>query len=157
MGRLWEILQRHIDSAPYPPSERQVALKLGVSPTTLANWREPKKLPTRENLEAIAELAGVRYATVLEAALYDTGYHEGGAGHEQRSPTATKLPPPRPRAEVEEELGHVVDELEHQLPRYARLTQEAARPGLERRRDDLQAELARAVEWERNLPSERRG
>lgn len=80
MGRLWDIIQRHIDSAPYPPSERQVARRLGVSPTTLANWRDPKNLPSRENLQAIAELVGVRYASVLDAALYDTGYHEGGGG-----------------------------------------------------------------------------
>jgi len=78
MGKLGEILQRHIDESPYPPSERQVALKLGVSPTTLGNWRDPKRLPGRENLEAIAELAGARYSTVLDAALYDTGYHEVG-------------------------------------------------------------------------------
>jgi transcriptional regulator with XRE-family HTH domain len=76
MGRLWQLLQQHIDDAPYPPSERQVAHKLGVSPTTLANWRDPKKLPSRENLQAIADLVGVRYAAVLDAALYDTGYHE---------------------------------------------------------------------------------
>lgn len=76
MGRLWDIVQRHIDEAPYPPSERTIARKLGVSPTTLGNWRDPKKLPSRENLEAIAALAGVRYSVVLDAALYDTGYHE---------------------------------------------------------------------------------
>lgn len=78
MGRLWGILQRHIDESPYPPSEREVARKLGVSPTTLANWRNPKRLPSRASLQAIADLVGVRYATVLEAALQDTGYHEVG-------------------------------------------------------------------------------
>lgn len=76
MGKLWELLQHHIDSSPYPPSERQVAAKLGVSPTTLGNWRAPRNLPTRENLQAIADLIGVRYSVVLDAALYDTGYHE---------------------------------------------------------------------------------
>lgn len=76
MGLLWDILQRHIDESPYPPSERQIARKLGVSPTTLGNWRDLKRLPSRENLEAIAALAGVRYSVVLEAALHDTGYHE---------------------------------------------------------------------------------
>jgi transcriptional regulator with XRE-family HTH domain len=95
MGRLWDILQRHIDESPYPPSERQVAAKLGVSPTTLANWRDPKKLPSRENLEAIANLVGVRYAVVLDAALYDTGYHESGEVVAMRR---------RPAATVEAEL-----------------------------------------------------
>jgi len=76
MGLLWDLIQRHIDAAPYPPSERQVAAKLGVSPTTLANWRELKRLPSRESLRSIADLVGVRYAVVLDAALRDTGYHE---------------------------------------------------------------------------------
>lgn len=76
MGKLWELLQRHIDGEKYPPSERQVAARLGVSPTTLGNWRDPRKLPSRENLQAIADLVGVRYAVVLDAALRDTGYHE---------------------------------------------------------------------------------
>lgn len=78
MGKLWDLLQRHIDGEKYPPSERQVAARLGVSPTTLGNWRDPKKLPSRENLQAIADLVGVRYSVVLEAALWDTGYHEAG-------------------------------------------------------------------------------
>lgn len=78
MGQLWDLVQRHIEEAMYKPSERQLAARLKVSPTTLTNWRERelKRLPTRENLEAIADLVGVRYSVVLEAALYDTGYHE---------------------------------------------------------------------------------
>lgn len=89
MGKLWEILQRHIDASPYPPSERQVAAKLNVSPTTLGNWRDPKKLPSRENLQAIADLVGVRYSVVLEAALYDTGYHESTVTHLRPRPSST--------------------------------------------------------------------
>lgn len=76
MGRLWDLIQHHIDNAPYPPSERAVAAKLGVSPNALRFWRDPKKLPSRENLQAIADLVGVRYSVVLDAALRDTGYHE---------------------------------------------------------------------------------
>lgn len=89
MGMLWELIQKHIDNAPYPPSERQVAARLGVSPTTLGNWRDPKKLPSRENLQAIADLVGVRYSVVLDAALYDTGYHEGAQVVPIRRPTTT--------------------------------------------------------------------
>lgn len=76
MGMLWDLIQQHIDKQPYPPSERQVAAKLGVAPNALKYWREPKKLPSRENLQAIANLVGVRYSVVLDAALRDTGYHE---------------------------------------------------------------------------------
>jgi transcriptional regulator with XRE-family HTH domain len=105
MGLLWDILQRHIDTAPYPPSERQVAMRLGVSPTTLANWRDPKKLPSRENLQAIADLAGVRYSVVLDAALHDTGYHEGVGEHAAVAPMGRARARRRPVAAVEAELG----------------------------------------------------
>lgn len=89
MGKIWELLQRHIDSAPYPPSERAVAHKLGVSPTTMGNWRDPKKLPSRENLQAIADLVGVRYSVVLDAALHDTGYHEESVKRMRLRPATT--------------------------------------------------------------------
>jgi transcriptional regulator with XRE-family HTH domain len=74
MGQLWDIVQTHIDSAPYPPSLRQVAARLGVTATTLGNWRDPQDLPARKNLRALAELTGTPYLKVLEAALTDTGY-----------------------------------------------------------------------------------
>lgn len=80
MGMLWDIIQHHIDTAPYPPSINQLARKLGVAPNTLANWRDSlQRLPARENLEAIAALVGVRYSVVLDAALYDAGYHESAS------------------------------------------------------------------------------
>jgi transcriptional regulator with XRE-family HTH domain len=89
MGLLWDILRKHIDNAPYPPSERAVAHKLGVSPNALRYWRNPKSLPSRENLQAIANLVGVRYAVVLDAALYDTGYHEDASVTHLRRPITT--------------------------------------------------------------------
>lgn len=121
MGKLWELLQRHIDAAPYPPSERQVAGRLGVSPTTLANWREPKKLPSRENLQAIADLVGVRYSVVLDAALYDTGYHES---------TVVTLRP-RPVTTVQAELAAAKKDLA-ELPDV---------PGAEGKRAELQVKV----------------
>jgi transcriptional regulator with XRE-family HTH domain len=77
MGRLWDLIQKHIDNQPYPVSERTIAQRLKVAPNALVKWRDPKRLPSRENLQAIADLVGVRYSVVLDAALFDTGYHEG--------------------------------------------------------------------------------
>lgn len=76
MGLLWEIVQAHIDSSPYPPSYRQVARRLGVTPTTLTNWRDPQDLPRQANLRALATLTGTPYDEVLRAALVDTGYFD---------------------------------------------------------------------------------
>lgn len=74
MGKLYDIIQTHIDAQPYEVSERQVALALGVTPTTMANWREPKRLVSKSNLEAIARVTGVPYLRVLDALLQDIDY-----------------------------------------------------------------------------------
>lgn len=74
MGRLWKIVQDHIDAQPYGASHRSVAAKLGVSPTALGNWRTLRKLPTAGNLHALANLTGTPYLRVLDAALEDAGY-----------------------------------------------------------------------------------
>lgn len=73
-GRLWAIVQAHIDQQPYPPSVRRVARHLGVAPQTVFNWRNRRGMPSRENLERIAGLTGRPYSEVLEAALVDSGY-----------------------------------------------------------------------------------
>lgn len=73
-GRLWELIENHRNSQPYPPSYRQIAYRLGVSPSTVTNWKNPKVLPDREHLEALAKLVGLDYPTVLTIALGDTRY-----------------------------------------------------------------------------------
>lgn len=74
MGKLFDLIQAHIDGQEYPPSERDVARKLGVSPTTLANWRNPKKLIDKEHLVSIAQVTGNPYIRVLDALLEDIEY-----------------------------------------------------------------------------------
>jgi transcriptional regulator with XRE-family HTH domain len=80
---------------------------------------------------------------------------KAGGGH-ARSSTAMKLPPPRPSAEVEAEIEFVDGRLAALAGR-RKATQAAARPGLERRRAELDEELARVREWERNQPTADRG
>lgn len=74
MGRLWELIEEHRNSQDYPPSVRQIALKLDVSPTTVNNWKSPKDLPSRKNLEALAVLLNRPYLEILAIALADTQY-----------------------------------------------------------------------------------
>lgn len=74
MGQLFDIIQEHIDAQPYGVSQRKIAEHLGVSPTTLKNWREPRELIEKRHLEAISDLTGVPYLRVLDALLHDIGY-----------------------------------------------------------------------------------
>lgn len=76
MGKLYDLIQEHIDAQQYPPSERQVARELGVTQTTLSNWRSPKKLIAKEHLLAVARVTRNPYARVLEALLEDIGYRD---------------------------------------------------------------------------------
>lgn len=85
-GRLWAILQAHVDSQVYPPSRRQLARKLGVAPQTLNNWYNGlRSMPEVEHVRAIADLTGTPYRDVIAAALADAGYEielppDGSAG-----------------------------------------------------------------------------
>lgn len=74
MGRLYDIIQAHMDLQPYGASQSAVARALGVSRTTIGNWRSPKELIEREHLQKIAEVTGTPYQVVLSALLYDIGY-----------------------------------------------------------------------------------
>lgn len=79
MGKLYDLIQEHIDAQqPYPPSVRQVAQQLGVSATTVDNWRRPTQLIRKDHLEAIARVTRNPYARVLDALLQDIGYSEPG-------------------------------------------------------------------------------
>jgi transcriptional regulator with XRE-family HTH domain len=74
MGRLYDIIQRHIDAQPYLVSVRKVAQALDVTPSTVSNWRNPESLVKKEHLEAIARVTGTPYQEVLDALLADIGY-----------------------------------------------------------------------------------
>lgn len=104
MGKLYDLIQAHIDSQPYEVPERQVARKLGVTQTTLSNWRTPKRLIAKEHLIAIARLTGVPYLRVLDALLDDIGYlTEKSDDDEAAEPTSNVT-------DLSEALGSVADE-----------------------------------------------
>jgi transcriptional regulator with XRE-family HTH domain len=74
MGKLYDLIQEHIDRQPHGVSERRVARSIGVTQTTLANWREPKRLISKDHLRSISRVTGVPYQRVLDALLEDIGY-----------------------------------------------------------------------------------
>lgn len=89
MGRLYDLIQEHIDGQMYPVSERQIAKAIGVTPTALSNWRNPKRLIEKKHLLAIARVTRNPYSTVLYALLEDINYlHEGGGGDGEAAPIA---------------------------------------------------------------------
>jgi transcriptional regulator with XRE-family HTH domain len=79
MGRLYDLIQEHIDSQRYEVREAQVARELGVTQTTLSNWREPKGMVKKEHLEAIARVTQNPYRVVRDAWLEDVGLLHPGA------------------------------------------------------------------------------
>lgn len=85
MGPFWQLIQDHLDRMEFPPSNRRLADRLDIAPTTLTNWRRGlKALPDQENLEAVAAFIGKPYDAVLGAALDETGY--SAAARKRQSP-----------------------------------------------------------------------
>ena len=77
MGRLYGLIQAHMDAQPYGVSERQIAKSLGVTQTTLKNWRSPKKLIAKKHMRSISRVTGASYDQVRDALLDDIDYlHE---------------------------------------------------------------------------------
>lgn len=110
MGKLYDLVEAYRDRyAPHRPSERRVAMELGVSPQTLANWRTPTKLLAKKHLEAIVALTGVPYQRVLDALLEDIGYL-----HEEQSPAVaarrTRSGGPSAGQERRRQLGRIGEE-----------------------------------------------
>lgn len=76
-GHLWALIQRWMDATPRPyraPSQRDLADRLGVSPTTISDWKYREGFPRPEHLEDLAVEIGVPYEVVLDAVLRDRGY-----------------------------------------------------------------------------------
>ena len=59
----------------YAVSDAALAAKVGVTRTTLGNWkRDVRRLPEASSLRQLAREIGLRYEVVLDAALRDAGY-----------------------------------------------------------------------------------
>lgn len=104
VGAFWDIIQGELDRERFDVSDRKLALRLGVSPSTIANWRSGlNELPSIKNLRAVADFAGLAYEEVLLAALADTGHASGTRLAENRGrlvngegePLSPKRPTPR--------------------------------------------------------------
>lgn len=74
MGRLYDLIQAHIDAQPYGVTAADIARRIGVSRQTVLNWKTPAKLIDKEHLVAVAQITGVPYQRVLDALLEDIGY-----------------------------------------------------------------------------------
>lgn len=78
MGKLYDLIQEHIDAQPYEVSARQVAKAIGVTQTTLSNWREPKTVIAKKHLLSIARVTRNPYHRVLDALLEDIDLLDAG-------------------------------------------------------------------------------
>ena len=78
MGAYWDLIQRELDRERFDVSDRKLALRLGVSPSTIKNWRDGiNRLPDQKNLRAVADFTGTAYEDVLLIALSETGHARG--------------------------------------------------------------------------------
>lgn len=74
MGKFYDLIQQHIDEQPYEVPEAQIAKRLGVTQTTLSNWKTPKRFISKKHVIAVSKLTGVRYEKARDALLEDIGW-----------------------------------------------------------------------------------
>lgn len=74
-GEVWRLIQEWLDvKQPYAPSQRKLAGQLGVSSSTLSEWKYGRVLPGPAAVDRLAREIGTPYDTVLDAFLIDNGY-----------------------------------------------------------------------------------
>ena len=78
-GKLWNIIEDWRDGMAFPPSYRQIAIRMGVSQSTFETWKNPTEMPKRRSLLAISRLTGVPYRRVVDAAVEDTKLYDEAA------------------------------------------------------------------------------
>ena len=78
-GKLWNIIEDYRDGLAFPPSYRQIAIRMGVSQSTFETWKNPTEMPKRRSLLAISRLTGVPYRRVVDAAVEDTKLYDESA------------------------------------------------------------------------------
>lgn len=71
MGKFFDLIERHATAQGFQVSDRQLARRYDVSPSTIKNWRNPKGLIDKEHLLAVSQVTGVPYHRVLDALLED--------------------------------------------------------------------------------------
>lgn len=73
MSELMRLIQAHLDK--YGVSRAEFARRAGTTPQTVQNWKNrPGTLPKPEHLRGVADVIGVPFQVVLNAALADAGY-----------------------------------------------------------------------------------
>lgn len=78
-GKLWALVEDWRDSLEFPPSYRQIAIRMGVSQSTFDSWKNPVEMPKRRSLLAISRVTGVPYRRVVDAAVEDTKLYDEAA------------------------------------------------------------------------------
>jgi transcriptional regulator with XRE-family HTH domain len=74
-GHLWAVIQEWLDTFKYrPPSQNELAPKLGVSPSSLSDYKYARTMPPPEFVLRLSVEIQTPYERVLDAVLHDHGY-----------------------------------------------------------------------------------
>lgn len=73
-GHLWAVLEEWLNTLPWKPSQNQLAERIGVSASTLGEWKYATRVPKPAHLEALARETHLPYDRLLDAVNRDRGY-----------------------------------------------------------------------------------
>lgn len=70
----WKAIQAWIDAQPWGVSQRQLAAKLGVSPSLLTDWKLGRSMPQPHHVQAVAAVTGISDRALARTVMLDAGY-----------------------------------------------------------------------------------
>lgn len=86
MGKAWGLIQAWADAQPIQDiTDAQLARLIGFSQSNFPVWKNPKSVPPRETIGAIAKAIGEDFETVRDAFLEDCGYFKKPTDEEMES------------------------------------------------------------------------
>lgn len=85
---LWRVIQEWLDAQRFPPSQSRLGESMGVTRSTISDWKLGNAKPTPEHLHRLADLLAptlgpMVYNRLLEALLTDMGYTRERASGER--------------------------------------------------------------------------
>ena len=103
---LWGQIEQWLDQQMFRPTQAQMADRLGVTRSSVSQWKFGQARPTPQNLRDLARLTRIPYLALREAVMFDLGYtdeeeEEVTGDDRDAAPIAEDEPTGRAAARVE--------------------------------------------------------
>lgn len=91
--RLWALIDNWLNTQMFPPSQNQLAQKIGVARNAVSKWKYGQARPTPQNLHKLADITNIPFITLRTALVEDLGYTTEPPQQDPQPGTSPEKPP----------------------------------------------------------------